>query len=144
MNRSSSISGRGPLPITIVLVDDHTMMREGTRRLLEEDPDLKVVGEAEDGADALPLCRQLRPQVIVLDIAMKHINGFSVAQELLQEHASAQSPAILVLTAMIRWPMCKRCCAWAYADTGSKAHAVARFARQCMTSARANAVWHLR
>ncbi len=86
------------LPITIVLVDDHTMMREGTRRLLEEDPELQVIGEAQDGLEALPLCRSLRPQVIVLDIAMKHINGFGVAQALLQENEGAM-PGILVLTA---------------------------------------------
>ena len=86
-------------PITIVLVDDHTMMREGTRRLLEEDPDLKVIGEAQDGDEALPLCRSLKPQVIVLDIAMKNINGFGVAQALLQDGEGVQMPGILVLTA---------------------------------------------
>lgn len=86
-------------PITIVLVDDHTMMREGTRRLLEEDPDLKVIGEAQDGVEALPLCRCLQPQVIVLDIAMKNLNGFGVAQALLQESGQSEVPAILVLTA---------------------------------------------
>jgi DNA-binding NarL/FixJ family response regulator len=86
-------------PITIVLVDDHTMMREGTRRLLEEDPDLKVIGEAQDGAEALPLCRSLKPQVIVLDIAMKNINGFGVAQVLLRESEEAGIPGFLVLTA---------------------------------------------
>lgn len=86
-------------PITIVLVDDHTMMREGTRRLLEEDPELKVIGEAQDGAAALPLCRALQPRVIVLDIAMKNINGFGVAQALLGANASPGAPAILVLTA---------------------------------------------
>ena len=64
--------------ITIVLVDDHTMMREGTRKLLEEDPELKVIGEAQDGASALPLCRSLRPSVIVLDIAMKGNNSETV------------------------------------------------------------------
>jgi DNA-binding NarL/FixJ family response regulator len=86
-------------PITIVLVDDHTMMREGTRRLLEEDPELKVIGEAQDGGEALPLCRSLKPQVIVLDIAMKNINGFGVAQALLQDGEGVQMPGILVLTA---------------------------------------------
>ena len=89
----------GQQPITVVLVDDHTMMREGTRRLLEEDPDIKVIGEAQDGAEALSLCRQLRPQVIVLDIAMKHINGFGVAQALRHDGGKTESPAILVLTA---------------------------------------------
>ena len=86
-------------PITIVLVDDHTMMREGTRRLLEEDADLKVIGEAMDGDEALPLCRNLKPHVVVLDIAMKTINGFEVARSLLQGGEDTGMPAILVLTA---------------------------------------------
>ncbi len=85
--------------ITIVLVDDHTMMREGTRRLLEEDPDLKVIGEAQDGKEALPLCHLLKPRVIVLDIAMKRMNGFTFAQTLLRESPRGTTPAILVLTA---------------------------------------------
>lgn len=89
----------GQQPITVVLVDDHTMMREGTRRLLEEDTDIKVIGEAQDGAEALSLCRRLHPQVIVLDIAMKHINGFGVAQALLHDDGKTGTPAILVLTA---------------------------------------------
>lgn len=88
-----------PHTITVVLVDDHTMMREGTRRLLEEDPELKVIGEAQDGAEALPLCRKLKPHVIVLDIAMKGVNGFGVAQALLQENERSPAPGILVLTA---------------------------------------------
>lgn len=85
--------------ISIVLVDDHTMMREGTRKLLEEDPELSVIGEAQDGDEAITLCRQLAPRVMVLDIAMKGLNGFGVAQELLQERERASAPAILVLTA---------------------------------------------
>lgn len=84
-----------PGAITIVLADDHTMMREGTRRLLEEDPALVVVGEAGDGTEAIELCRQLHPNILVLDIAMKGVNGFTVAQMLL---AASQAPAILVLT----------------------------------------------
>ncbi len=85
--------------ISVVLVDDHTMMREGTRKLLEEDPDIRVIGEAHDGVEALPLCRQLQPRVIVLDIAMKRMNGFGVAQELLREGERQTAPAILILTA---------------------------------------------
>lgn len=82
--------------ITIVLADDHTMMREGTRRLLEEDPALVIVGEAGNGNKAIELCRQLHPDILVLDIAMKGMNGFVVAQTLLTEANGA--PAILVLT----------------------------------------------
>jgi DNA-binding NarL/FixJ family response regulator len=85
-------------PITIMLVDDHTMMREGTRRLLEEDPELKVIGEAHSGSEALALYGNLRPCVIILDIAMKGLNGFGVAQALLREDLP-DPPALLVLTA---------------------------------------------
>lgn len=83
-------------PITILLVDDHTMMREGTRRLLEEDPALRVVGEAQDGETAVELCEQCKPDVVILDIALKGMNGFGVARLLL---ARKEPPRILVLTA---------------------------------------------
>lgn len=83
--------------VTIVLADDHTMMREGTRKLLEEDPALVVVGEARNGTEALTLCHTLSPQVLILDIAMKGMNGFTVAQTLLTE--PEQPTEILVLTA---------------------------------------------
>ncbi len=82
--------------ITIFLVDDHTMMREGTRRLLEEDSVLKVIGEAQEGKEAIDLCRELHPRVVVLDISLKGMHGFGVAHALL---AAPHSPAILVLTA---------------------------------------------
>jgi DNA-binding NarL/FixJ family response regulator len=82
--------------IDILLVDDHTMMREGTRRLLEEDPTLHIVGEAQDGVDAIACFEQQRADVVILDIAMKGMNGFGVARSLL---AHSEPPAILVLTA---------------------------------------------
>lgn len=93
------MNGRAQGQITIMLVDDHTMMREGTRRLLEEDPELRVVGEAHSGSEALALYGSLRPCVIILDIAMKGLNGFGVAQALLHEGLPAPAPGILVLTA---------------------------------------------
>ena len=82
--------------ITVFLVDDHTMMREGTRRLLEEDSSLKVIGEAQDGKAAIELCQEIHPDVVVLDISMKGMHGFGVASALL---SAPQPPAILVLTA---------------------------------------------
>jgi DNA-binding NarL/FixJ family response regulator len=82
--------------ITILLVDDHALMREGTRRLLEEDPALVVIGEAQDGAEALIRCQQLKPDVMILDISMQGMNGFGVARSL---QAQIHAPAILVLTA---------------------------------------------
>ncbi len=82
--------------ITVFLVDDHTMMREGTRRLLEEDSFLRVIGEAQDGNAAIELCQEIHPDVVVLDISMKGMHGFGVASALL---SAPQPPAILVLTA---------------------------------------------
>ncbi len=79
-----------------MLVDDHTMMREGTRRLLEEDSSLVVVGEAHNGIEAIKCCQELKPDVVILDISMKEMNGFGAARSLL---AQATPPAILVLTA---------------------------------------------
>ena len=82
--------------ITVFLVDDHTMMREGTRRLLEEDSSLRVIGEAQDGKEAIESCQNIHPDVVVLDISMKGMHGFGVASALL---SAPQPPAILVLTA---------------------------------------------
>src|SRR5579883_2582834 len=83
--------------VTILLADDHTMMREGTRRLLEEDPSLEVIGEAQNGAEVIAFCQRTLPDVIVLDIAMKGMNGFGVVQTLGTQ--LKHMPAILVLTA---------------------------------------------
>ena len=82
--------------ITVLLVDDHTMMREGTRRLLEEDTSLIVVGEAQNGIEAIKCCQELEPDVVILDISMKGMNGFGTARSLLMQ---TKPPAILVLTA---------------------------------------------
>ncbi len=86
-----------PKTVTILLADDHAMMREGTKRLLEEDPALEVIGEAQDGAEVVAFCQRVRPDVVVLDIAMKGMNGFGAAQALVTQFD--HPPAILVLTA---------------------------------------------
>jgi DNA-binding NarL/FixJ family response regulator len=86
-----------PKIIRILLADDHAMMREGTHRLLEEDMGLKVIGEAQDGTEVIQFCRHQLPDVVILDIAMKGMNGFTTAQTLLSQFS--RPPAILVLTA---------------------------------------------
>ncbi|MDR3539769.1 MAG: response regulator transcription factor [Desulfosporosinus sp.] len=68
--------------IQILLVDDHTIFRAGVRVLLEMQPDFKVVGEAEDGAKALTLVRQLQPDVVLMDIAMPGVDGLSAARQI--------------------------------------------------------------
>jgi NarL family two-component system response regulator LiaR len=69
-------------PIRIILAEDHLLMRQGTRRILEQYPDLAVVGEAEDGEQALELVKRLQPDVAVLDIRLPKLNGIEVARQI--------------------------------------------------------------
>ena len=68
--------------IRIVLADDHTVMRAGTRRILEDEDDFVVVGEAGDGLEALALAEIATPDVIVLDIGMPHLDGIKTCQQI--------------------------------------------------------------
>jgi len=61
--------------IRILLADDHPMVRQGLRALLERDPEFKIIGEAQDGLEAIQLVERLRPDVVILDIAMPDLNG---------------------------------------------------------------------
>ena len=63
-------------PVRIVIADDHPIFRDGLRRLLEAEPDLKVMGEASDGAEAVKLARQLKPDILLLDLAMPSIRDW--------------------------------------------------------------------
>ncbi len=83
-------------PIRILLADDHPLVSEGTRRILERYPHLVVVGEARDGERALELAESLKPDVIVLDIRMPKLNGIEVIRRL---QACSPGTKILVLTA---------------------------------------------
>jgi DNA-binding NarL/FixJ family response regulator len=67
-------------PIRILLADDHAITREGTRRLLEAEPDLEVIAEAANGEEALRLAEELLPDIIVLDISMPGLSGVQVAE----------------------------------------------------------------
>lgn len=70
------------MPIRIVLADDHTVMRSGLRLLLERQPNLQVVGEASDGKQAVEVAAQEKPDVVVMDIAMPHLNGVEAARQI--------------------------------------------------------------
>jgi DNA-binding NarL/FixJ family response regulator len=71
--------------IRILIADDHPIVRKGLRLSVEEDPGLKVVGEAADGQAALDMIKKLRPQVAVLDIDMPKLDGLAVARELARQ-----------------------------------------------------------
>ena len=68
--------------IEILLVDDHAIVRQGLRALLESEPNLKVVGEAGNGYDALELVKELRPDIVLLDVMMPNLNGLEVARQI--------------------------------------------------------------
>jgi DNA-binding NarL/FixJ family response regulator len=81
--------------ISVLLVDDHTLVRRGFRRMLEDEPDIRVVAETSNGEDAVRLARELRPNVIVMDCALPGMSGLAAARLILQDFPAA---AILMLS----------------------------------------------
>jgi len=82
--------------ITILLADDHQVVREGFRSLLEREHDMKVIGEAKNGRQAVQLARNLRPEVVVIDIAMPLLNGLEAARQIRRAVPDAK---VLILSA---------------------------------------------
>jgi DNA-binding NarL/FixJ family response regulator len=87
---------KGNLMITILLADDHAVVRKGIRDFLEEDPSFRVIAEASDGADAWALLAQRQPDVAVLDIRMPHLSGVEITRRIKQEYPHVR---VLILTA---------------------------------------------
>ena len=82
-------------PITVLLADDHALVRRGLRRILEDDPAIRVVGEASDGAEAVRLAQKLAPRVVVMDCAMPGTSGLVATRAIL---AGSQTVAVLMLS----------------------------------------------
>jgi DNA-binding NarL/FixJ family response regulator len=78
--------------ITVLLADDHSLVRRGFRRILEDDPSIAVVGEASNGVEAVELAGTLRPQVIVMDCAMPGTSGLAATRQIL-----ARTPDVAIL-----------------------------------------------
>jgi DNA-binding NarL/FixJ family response regulator len=86
----------GPAKIATLLVDDHTLIRQGLRVLLEAEDDMVVVGEAQDGRQAVEMVMQLRPAVVVMDIAMPLMNGLEATRQILE---AVPATRVLILSA---------------------------------------------
>jgi DNA-binding NarL/FixJ family response regulator len=82
--------------ITVLLAEDHTVVREGFRKILELEGDFEVVGEAEDGRQAVAMVKKLQPAVVLMDIAMPQLNGLEATRQILK---AVPSTRILILTA---------------------------------------------
>ena len=82
--------------ITVLLADDHTIVREGFRTMLELGEDIKIVGEAQDGRQAVALMKKLRPDVALMDIAMPLLNGLEATRQI---HKAVPDAKIIMLSA---------------------------------------------
>lgn len=83
-------------PITVLLAEDHTVVREGLRTLLQAEGDIEVVGEAETGRQAVELTRKLHPAVVIMDIAMPQLNGLEATRQILK---AGPRTKVLILSA---------------------------------------------
>lgn len=81
--------------LSVLLVDDHALVRRGFRRMLEDEPGIRVVGEADDGHEAVEAARALRPDVVVMDFALPSMNGAVAARRMLESNPTL---AVLILS----------------------------------------------
>jgi DNA-binding NarL/FixJ family response regulator len=80
--------------IKVMLADDHHIVREGLRSLLEKQGDMEVLGEAQNGREAVRLCRQLRPDIVIMDISMPDLNGMDATRQILADSQTVKVVAL--------------------------------------------------
>lgn len=77
-----------------ILADDHQIVREGLKSLLNQEPDVEVIGEAQDGREAIRLVNELKPDIIVMDISMPNLNGIEATRQIVSDHPSIKVIAL--------------------------------------------------
>ncbi len=87
---NSNPAQRSANAITVLLAEDHAIVREGLRALLQAEADIEVIGEAENGREAVALTSKLRPQVVIIDISMPLLNGMEATRQILQSQPSTR------------------------------------------------------
>lgn len=93
------------MAITIVLADDHSIVRQGIRLLINGQPDMQVVGEADNGTQAVELVRELKPNVVVIDVKMPILNGIEATRQIMREMPDTK---VLVLSMHSDWALIER------------------------------------
>ncbi len=83
-------------PFRILIADDHALIREEMRAMLASEPDLEVVGDAENGEEALAMCQKLRPNLVLMDVSMPKMDGLEATRTIKREHPHA---VVLMVTA---------------------------------------------
>jgi two-component system, NarL family, response regulator LiaR len=86
------------VPIRILLADDHAVVRQGLRMFLGLDPELEIVGEARDGAEAVQLCRELKPDIVLMDLAMPVMDGLTAIGVIRREMPDSE---VIALTSIL-------------------------------------------
>ncbi|HUL28250.1 MAG TPA: response regulator transcription factor, partial [Streptosporangiaceae bacterium] len=85
-------------PVRIVVADDHQIVRSGFAGLLDTQPDFTVVGTAEDGVEAVRVCKETSPDVVLMDVRMPHMDGIEAARQLTGSGSGNDRPRVLILT----------------------------------------------
>jgi len=92
VDEATPVRGDNEAVVRVLLVEDHQMVRQGLRSLIDREPDMQVVGEAQGGSDGVRMAETLKPDVVVADVAMPHLNGIEATRQII-----AASPAVKVI-----------------------------------------------